>query len=305
MSEFAWEFCNFDSPGALPLFIDLQMRGFAGVNFSTVTSADDIHLAAKELLHHGVGAFQVSITSGDSIGDSIGDIEQRLQAISLIESVRRQHREGEAEILGIHLDKPIIKPQTSRDHPAEHIRSPDLELLTRYLTAGVITSITLSPELEEAIELVKFLSATGVRVSLESSVTDSMTSRAIFQSAVKAGASSITHRPGTSLENLLNFVEEEQNLFIEIAVGDVGFKDEELASLFALAKDRIIAITGSSSETQGAGRARSLRSGFERLLALGCSGEDGVMACATTPARYMDRSELGELEFYRLAQRMS
>jgi N-acetylglucosamine-6-phosphate deacetylase len=111
-----------------------------------------------------------------------------LRAITLIESARRENRENQAEIIGIHLEGPFLHPEFSGIHPIKDLKKPDLKVLTSYLTAGVITSMTISPEVEGALDLIKFLTGMGVGVWIGYSSADIERSR----EALDAGAIGFT-----------------------------------------------------------------------------------------------------------------
>jgi len=281
MSQLQWNLSEYDDPGALPLFIDLQVTGFAGIDFLTAQSAEDIHKVAKAILASGTGALQPTLTPAP--------LDQMLRAITLIESARRENRENQAEIIGIHLEGPFLHPEFSGIHPIKDLKKPDLKVLTSYLTAGVITSMTISPEVEGALDLIKFLTGMGVGVWIGYSSADIERSR----EALDAGAIGFTDLSDPCSKKLQQYALEQSDGYLKVILDSEGSVD-----LITRAQDRVIAVSGLGVEG-------SLRSGFEKLLAAGLSLESCVMACTRNAARSMDRMELGEVEFGRLAQRFT
>src|SRR4029078_7022628 len=68
-------------------------------------------------------------------------------------------------ILGAHVEGPFLSPDRPGTHPLTHLRAPDVALLDRLLDAGVVTQMTLAPELAGADALVERLRERGVAVS--------------------------------------------------------------------------------------------------------------------------------------------
>ena len=96
-----------------------------------------------------------------------------------------------AEMLGIHLEGPFINPKRKGAFAVETIVAPDLELLKYYMEAaqGTIRLITLAPELEHALDLVRYARQAGVVCSAghTQATWDEM------MVAIEAGVSHVTH----------------------------------------------------------------------------------------------------------------
>src|SRR5207302_2695919 len=136
---------------ASPGFVDLQVNGFAGVDFFSA-DADGYRRAGQALLECGVTAYQPTfITSPeDELVGALGEVP--LNGAS-------------PRILGAHLEGPFIAPERLGTHPAGSRRDPDCALLERLLAAGPVSHVTLAPELPGAFELVDLLRDRGVTVS--------------------------------------------------------------------------------------------------------------------------------------------
>jgi N-acetylglucosamine-6-phosphate deacetylase len=304
-----WERANFDDQGAIPFFIDLHLNGQDEIDLLTTESVEEIHLLGKRLFSQGTVAYQPSLITAP--------LERTLHAISLIESARRERRDDEAEILGIHLEGPFLLPEMAGAHPIEHLKVPERELISRYLAAGTISMVTLAPELPGAIEMISFLSAMGIRVSLGHSRSD----RIIARNAFDAGASIVTHLYNRSSIELVDLALDESDASIFLITDGSHLSDERIVDAFNRAGDRIIATTDSIS-TRGlgdqeievrdgaafrvdgtkAGSIATMRSLWERIASL-IDPENATAACAMRPATLMGRGELVSLEFGYPAQR--
>ena len=304
-----WELANFDAPGAIPLFTDLHVNGYGPVDLLQATSVEEVHQLGRTLYQSGTIAYQPSLITAP--------IDQTLRAISLIESARRERGEDEAEILGIHLEGPFLAPEMAGVHPVEELKLPDRELMSRYLAAGTITMVTIAPELPGAIEMISFLKAMGIKVSLGHSSADHETSRRAFAS----GASAVTHLYNRCSSDLVDVAldESEANIFL-IADGS-HVSDERIIDAFDRAGDRIIATTDSisvsglgdqeieirdgaafRSDGTKAGSIATMRDLWVRIATL-IDPESATAACGTRPAGLMGRPELASLEFGYPAQR--
>ena len=306
-----WESVGFDDPGAMPFFTDLQINGAGEVDLLSATSVDEIHRLGRELFAQGTIAYQPSLISASE--------EATIRAISLIESARREQREDEAEILGIHLEGPFLSASMAGAHPKEHLRLPDTKSISRYLSAGTITMVTIAPELPGAIELIRFIVSMGVKVSIGHSDANKEEARAAFA----AGASFVTHIFNRCSQDLIEVALQESEANLMLIADGSHVSDERIAQVFETAGDRIVATTDSVSITglnaQGleirdgaafrvdgvkAGSIATMRALWERISRV-VDQEAATMACATRPAALMGRAELGLLEFGYPAQRLA
>jgi N-acetylglucosamine-6-phosphate deacetylase len=136
---------------ASPGFIDLQVNGFAGVDFLDAAVAD-YRVAGEALLETGVTAFLPTfITSPE---------EQLVSALA-----EMPNGSAGPHVLGAHLEGPFLAPERLGTHPEAARRDPDVELLERLLDAGSVRLVTLAPELPGADALIALLHRRGVTVS--------------------------------------------------------------------------------------------------------------------------------------------
>ena len=132
---------------AVPGFVDLQVNGFAGVDFLTA-DADGYRSAGEALLETGVTAFLPTfITSPE---------EQLLAALREVPARRRDSRTGPASWAR------TSKGLSCRPCAWESIQpllaaTPTWSLLERLLDAGPVRLVTLAPELPGASEVIERL----------------------------------------------------------------------------------------------------------------------------------------------------
>jgi N-acetylglucosamine-6-phosphate deacetylase len=164
-----------------PTYIDLQVNGHGGIDLLSAKNTEEVRKVSRSLYSSGViGYLPTIITS--ALSDAV-------RAIKLIEDVRKNPLPGEAKILGIHLEGPFISIEKRGVHPAEHIAKPDLNHLKSLLAAGLIKIVTIAPELPGAIELIQYLVANNIVVSLGHTNANREEATAGFN----AGAKTVTH----------------------------------------------------------------------------------------------------------------
>jgi len=176
-------------------FVDLQVNGYKGINFGSKNlTIDDIHKATRELINAGTIAYCPTICT-----DSIKVYEHCLKLYARV----MNDSELAGHILGLHLEGPFISPMEGARgaHPPKHIRKPDIELLKRFQgwADGNIVLMTLSPETEGSIPLIKYAARNGIRISMGHHYAEDD----IMDRAVKAGAGACTHL-GNGMPNMIN-----------------------------------------------------------------------------------------------------
>lgn len=168
-----------------PGFIDLQVNGFAGVDFnSTTTTTADIARASQAIFSTGVTRFFATV---------ITNAPDKL--ITLLKNLARA-RETLAHttaIEGFHIEGPHISPEDGPRgaHPREWVRRPDPDEFLRWQEAsnGLVKMVTLAPEWPGACDYIEQLTGAGVVVA----IGHTQASAAQIHDAVSAGATVSTH----------------------------------------------------------------------------------------------------------------
>ena len=182
-----------------PGFFDLQVNGFAGVDFNDPrTSAEQAQRAIEAMRATGVTrCLPTLITSS---------FENFAQCARTLVSL------NDPAMAGIHMEGPYISPLDGARgaHPRPHVTAASVDDFKRRQEAadGRLVLVTLAPEVDGALELTEYLAASGVRVAIGHTAASPEQIRA----AISAGATTSTHL-GNGCANLLprhpNFIWEQ------------------------------------------------------------------------------------------------
>jgi N-acetylglucosamine-6-phosphate deacetylase len=159
-------------------FFDLQVNGFAGVDFNDpLCTADDLARAIRALRATGVTRFLPTLIT--STFEAFSRCARLLAACD------------DPAVAGLHMEGPYIAAAARGAHTAEQIIAPSVEDFRRRQDAagGRILLVTLAPELPGALALTEWLVSNGVRVAIGHSAASPDEIRA----AVSAGATMSTH----------------------------------------------------------------------------------------------------------------
>jgi N-acetylglucosamine-6-phosphate deacetylase len=91
--------------------------------------------------------------------------------------------------LGIHLEGPFLCEERKGAQPALYLRNPDPSIYQSWFDSGLIRLLTVAPELEGAIEMIKI----GVKKGIEFAVGHSVASYEVMQEAIGSGLRQATH----------------------------------------------------------------------------------------------------------------
>ena len=168
-----------------PGFIDLQVNGFAGVDYnSPLASLDEIERSIRVIFSTGVARFFPTVITGDP--------EQMTAALRNLANARESLPNG-AAMEAFHVEGPHISPEEGPRgaHPARWVRPPSIDEFRRWQDAarGHVRLVTLSPEWPEASRYIEHLSSEGVATSIGHTRATSQQIR----DAVSAGATLSTH----------------------------------------------------------------------------------------------------------------
>jgi N-acetylglucosamine-6-phosphate deacetylase len=171
-----------DPPWLAPGFVDIQVNGFAGVDFNnSEASQSEIARAIGTILATGVTRCLPTVITG-SPDDMVNCLRNLRQAQKLLPA-----------IAGFHVEGPYIGIEDGPRgaHPARWVRPPDLAEFHRWqdATDDNIRLITLSPHWPEAPAYIKAITGAGVRASIGHTGAGAEQIRA----AVEAGATLSTH----------------------------------------------------------------------------------------------------------------
>lgn len=143
--------------------IDLQVNGFAGVDFNRAPiTADQLDLALAQLALTGVTSVLPTLITGAD--------EHFEQTLVALEQAVNQSKLGPHMVLGYHIEGPFLSPQDgfSGAHNANHMGPARIALYERLQKAanGKIKLVTVAPEVTGVLTLIPQLVAQNICVSL-------------------------------------------------------------------------------------------------------------------------------------------
>ena len=168
-----------------PGFVDLQINGFAGVDFNSVSATQiEIARAIDAILATGVTRFLPTVITGPPV--------DMLASLANLHRAQRELPRGRA-MAGFHVEGPHIGPEDGPRgaHPAAWVRPPDADEFRRWqdATDNNIRLVTLSPHWPDTPKYIRTLVAAGVAVAMGHTSANPDQIR----SAADAGATLCTH----------------------------------------------------------------------------------------------------------------
>lgn len=295
---------------AAPGLVDLQVNGYGGVDF-LAADADGYRAAGEALLAAGVTAYQPTLITA---------AETELTA-ALAEV--RERADG-PRLLGVHLEGPFLSPARPGAHPVEHLRLPDTALAERLLAPGLVSYVTLAPELPGALDLVDLLHARGIVVSFGH--TDA--TAAEMAAGFGRGVRTVTHlfnamrpfghrEPGPAGAALArddvvvqlildghHLAADTATVVMRAARGRLALVSDAIAAagqgdgVFRLGDVEVHVVDGVARRTDGAlaGSTLALLDAVRNLHALGAPLAEALAAASEVPARVLGRRDIGSLQ---------
>jgi N-acetylglucosamine-6-phosphate deacetylase len=295
---------------AAPGFVDLQVNGYAGVDFSTA-GPDEWRAAREALLRDGVTAFQPTFVTAplDDMGASLE---------------RTPIDDHGAQIIGAHLEGPFLSPLRPGAHDSAALLAPDLAVLDALLEAGPVSQVTLAPELPGALDLVDALVARGVTVSCGHTEGDAAAAHLGFD----RGATAVTHlfnamrRPEARDPGIAYAALGRDDVFITLIVDGHHLADDTVRMAWRAAGERLVLISDAVAaatapdgdytlggtvpihsrdgvvRTDGgslAGSTLSMLAAVRNTHALGVPLAAALAAASEAPARMARRPDLGRI----------
>jgi N-acetylglucosamine-6-phosphate deacetylase len=294
-------------------FVDLQVNGYAGVELAGA-DAEGYRTAGEAMARSGVVAYLATFPSL-----APERYEPALRAAA------EAHRAGGpgARVLGVHLEGPFLSPDRRGAHPRRHLRAVDPGLLAGWRRLAPVRLVTLAPELDGALDLVRSLVADGVVVS--SGHTDATAE--VASEAVSAGVRAHTHvwnahRPITSRDPGPGAVALTDERVAPCLIADLAHvAGPSLALALAAASDRYVLVTdavwaaglpdgahdrggrelvvgsGAARLADGtlAGSATTLDGAVRNVVALGRPLEEALAAVTSRPASLLGEADLGRI----------
>jgi N-acetylglucosamine-6-phosphate deacetylase len=216
---------------AAPGLVDLQMNGYAGIDFSVATE-DDWRTAREALLRDGVTAFQPTFVTAP--------LDDMRIALARMISV-----DPGPHVIGAHLEGPFLSPLRPGAHDPAALLAPDLGVLEELLAAGPVSQVTLAPELPGSLELIDALVTRGVTISCGHTEADAGAAHLAFD----RGASAVTHlfnamrRPEPRDPGIAYAALGSDEVFITLIVDGHHLADDAVRAAWRAAGQRVVLIS--------------------------------------------------------------
>jgi N-acetylglucosamine-6-phosphate deacetylase len=174
-----------DLPWIAPGLIDIQINGFAGVDFNRAIESDDAwHHAAKQLYAHGCTGFLIALITNEEEG-------YRKLLTDLTGRINLDPR----NCLGFHMEGPWLNPDPGYRgaHRAEWMQKPGLRLLEEWwaIAGPLLKLVTLAPEInpEASAQVIR----AGVEKKIQFFIGHAGAMGETLRAAIEAGAVGWTH----------------------------------------------------------------------------------------------------------------
>jgi N-acetylglucosamine-6-phosphate deacetylase len=149
-------------PFASPGFVDIQINGFAGVDFSSPTlEPEEAAGVVPALLATGVTTFYPTLITNTP--------EAIIRNLRVLELARKSNPRFARAVPGYHLEGPYLSPGPAHGaHDPRWMKAPDWDEFLAFQEAagGRVRIVTIAPELPGGLDFIRRARESGVVVSL-------------------------------------------------------------------------------------------------------------------------------------------
>mgnify|MGYP002622605900 CR=1 FL=1 len=160
----------------VPGFIDLQLNGAIGLDFTS--EPESIWTVADYLPRMGVTSFLPTIITSP--------LTAVQSAQEIITSSPPSGFQG-ATPLGLHIEGPFLHPNKKGAHNPAYLQLPAVDKVATWTPENGVRLVTLAPELDNALDVVRWLTKRGVVVSAGHSTATLAQARAGFEAGIRYG----------------------------------------------------------------------------------------------------------------------
>ncbi len=170
---------SIDATGLIvaPGFVDLQINGGFGIDL--LSKPEGMWRLGAMLPQHGVTSFFPTFISSP---------QDRIEAAFAAFAQRPTDYSG-AHLAGLHLEGPMLNPARRGAHSEQHLMAPSIPLVQSWTRDSGVALVTLAPELEGALDIIRRLTGRGIAVSAGHTEATSEQAQAGFE----AGVTMVTH----------------------------------------------------------------------------------------------------------------
>lgn len=170
----------------VPGFIDIHTHGAVGCDFMDA-NLDSFKKISSYMPQEGVTGFLATTMTA-----SQAEIENTLTITkNYYDQQQNFIKSCGAELLGIHLEGPFINPKKCCAQPKDYIIKPNLDLLKKWqlLSGNLLRIVTIAPEMDGALEMIRFLLEQNIIASFGHSDADYTEG----STGLSAGINHVTH----------------------------------------------------------------------------------------------------------------
>ena len=160
-------------------FVDVQVNGAIGNDITS--DPDSIGVIARALPQWGVTSFAPTVITSERC--------TRSRAIDALRAYRSAPVAGAADPVGLHFEGPALAPGRLGTHDPEMRAVPTIDEVRDWCDSGMVSMVTLAPELDGVDEIIDVLVAAGITVSIGH--TDATPPQ--VRRAADLGVRSVTH----------------------------------------------------------------------------------------------------------------
>lgn len=166
----------------VPGFIDEHTHGINGYDVMD-GSVDTLKNIAVEVAKEGVTSFLVTT--------STASIKKIISTLHAVKKYKEQDNLKYAEIIGVHLEGPFLSKTYQGAQIGEYIINPSIDIMKELISESDnnIKFVTLAPEEENGLELIKYLKEQNIVFS----VGHSNATYDDLEESIKNGLTSVTH----------------------------------------------------------------------------------------------------------------
>lgn len=142
----------------LPGLIDIHCHGYKGMTCNEVTR-DGMRLWAHDLLQEGCTSFEATTSTA-----AMEDLDR---SFPILADIMDEGTDG-AEIIGIHIEGPLISPEFRGAQELTQLVKPSVEIIEKWqkLARGKINYVAIAPEMDDDHATIKYCAEHGIRVAL-------------------------------------------------------------------------------------------------------------------------------------------
>lgn len=255
-------------------FIDIHTHGGFGVDFATCGTKDLREFAQKALEQDILGFCPTLAT------DTFENIQRQLGVINEVKKAQEEGTAGGAKVLGAHIEGIFLNPEKAGAHDKTQLFAPLIENFKKAVGnfKKAVKIVTLAPELDENLELTRFLQGNDIKV--HAGHTLAKTAEGVDGTTHHFNAMpKMSHNEDTITLDALS----REGVYTEIIADGVHVEDEMLNLFFKIKNPNEVILVSDSLALAHAPAGREFVLCGKKISATeqGARNEDGTLAGST------------------------